>query len=253
MEIDWWTVLLQTINFLVLVWLLQRFLFKPVTRIIAERQRETEDAFAEAAAAKSGAEAAEADYNAKVDALAAERRAMIQEARTQIEEERVETVEEAKTEATEIIEAARRTVAAERADALNGLKRQVAELAADMAAATLDGSGSPTVTAGFLDAVAAQITSLSEDDRRALGVGGAGGWTIHVTTAHPLERDAKDRFTSAVTSALGPSAQPSFDVDGTLIAGVRVAFPAAVIRLSWRDHLDGVRGLAIDTGTTDGA
>lgn len=252
MEIDWWTVLLQSINFLILVWLLQRFLFKPVARIVAERQRVTEDAFAEARAAKEDAETAQADYRAKVDALAAERRAMIQEARAQIEEERLETVDEAKTEAGEIVEAARRTIEAERADALSGLKRQAAALAADIAAGTLEGSGSPAVTEGFLDAVAGELAALSDDDRRALGVGGAGGWTVNVTTAHPLDDGAKDRFANAVTSALGPSAHPAFAVDDALIAGVRVAFPAAVIRLSWRDHLDGVRGLVVDTGAMRG-
>lgn len=247
MHIDWWTVLLQAINFLILVWLLQRFLFKPVTRIIEERRRATEEAFDKAAAAKQAAETTEAAYTRKIEALAAERRAMIQEARAQIEEERKETVEEAKTESEEIIEAARRTIAAERADALGALKRQAADLAADMAAATLEGSDSPAVTAGFLDVVADRVAALTEDERRALGVGGAGGWTIRVTTAHPLADGAEARFTDAVTKALGPQAAPAFAVDDALIAGVRVAFPAAVMRLSWRDHLDGARGLAIDT------
>ena len=39
MRIDWWTFAFQTINVLVLVWLLSRFLFKPVAKIIADRQQ----------------------------------------------------------------------------------------------------------------------------------------------------------------------------------------------------------------------
>ena len=39
MRFDWTTLLLQTVNLLVLVWLLQRFLFRPVMAIIAERRR----------------------------------------------------------------------------------------------------------------------------------------------------------------------------------------------------------------------
>lgn len=38
MTIDWWTLGLQTVNVLVLVWILARFLFRPVARIIADRQ-----------------------------------------------------------------------------------------------------------------------------------------------------------------------------------------------------------------------
>ena len=38
MQIDWWTLALQTINFLVLVWLLTHFLYRPVRQVIAERK-----------------------------------------------------------------------------------------------------------------------------------------------------------------------------------------------------------------------
>ena len=50
MPIDWSTLLLQLVNFLVLAWLLQRLLFRPVRRVIEERRRVTEAVLAEASA-----------------------------------------------------------------------------------------------------------------------------------------------------------------------------------------------------------
>ena len=38
MQIDWWTLGLQTINFLIVIWLLSRFLYRPVRKIIEERE-----------------------------------------------------------------------------------------------------------------------------------------------------------------------------------------------------------------------
>jgi F-type H+-transporting ATPase subunit b len=38
MHIDWWTLALQTVNALVLIWILTRFFFHPVMNIIAKRQ-----------------------------------------------------------------------------------------------------------------------------------------------------------------------------------------------------------------------
>ena len=38
MEIDWWTLAIQTVNFLVVVWLLSRFLYRPVRRMIEARE-----------------------------------------------------------------------------------------------------------------------------------------------------------------------------------------------------------------------
>ena len=48
MSFDWWTFGLQVINFLVLVWLLQRFLYKPVRRIIEQRRELAGKALSEA-------------------------------------------------------------------------------------------------------------------------------------------------------------------------------------------------------------
>ena len=49
MRIDWSTLALQTVNVLVLVWLLARFLFRPVMAIIAERRIAAEKLLADAA------------------------------------------------------------------------------------------------------------------------------------------------------------------------------------------------------------
>src|SRR5271169_6452619 len=40
MNFSWWTFALQAVNFLILIWLLRRFLFKPVSAIVARRQQE---------------------------------------------------------------------------------------------------------------------------------------------------------------------------------------------------------------------
>ncbi|MGB8423446.1 MAG: F0F1 ATP synthase subunit B, partial [Paraburkholderia sp.] len=55
MRIDWSTLALQTINALVLIWLLARFLFRPVAGIIAERQKAAQTLIADADAAKRAA------------------------------------------------------------------------------------------------------------------------------------------------------------------------------------------------------
>ena len=38
MRIDWWTLAFQTINVLILIWILSQFLFRPVVAIIEQRQ-----------------------------------------------------------------------------------------------------------------------------------------------------------------------------------------------------------------------
>jgi hypothetical protein len=56
MKIDWWTLGLQAVNALVLIWLLAHFLFRPVVDAIAARQKAAGELLADAKAAKAAAE-----------------------------------------------------------------------------------------------------------------------------------------------------------------------------------------------------
>lgn len=77
MSLDWWTLGLQTINVVVLVWLLSRFLFKPVARIIAERQQAAEHLLAEADQARQAADETRTRIEAEHQALQAQRDAAL--------------------------------------------------------------------------------------------------------------------------------------------------------------------------------
>ena len=48
MELNWSTFLLEIINFLVLVWILKHFLYKPILDVIARRRAGIEDRLAKA-------------------------------------------------------------------------------------------------------------------------------------------------------------------------------------------------------------
>ena len=59
MSIDWITVVAQIANFLVLVWLLKRFLYRPILDGIDAREAEITRRMAEAGEAQKKAQAAE--------------------------------------------------------------------------------------------------------------------------------------------------------------------------------------------------
>lgn len=75
MLIDWFTVAAQVLNFLVLVWLLKHFLYKPVLDAVDARERRIAAELADAAAKKTEAEAERAEFarrNAEFDRQRAE-------------------------------------------------------------------------------------------------------------------------------------------------------------------------------------
>ena len=73
MRFDWWTLALQTVNVLILIWILARFFFRPIAHIIAKRQDEMNKLFADAEAARKHAADARIEAEKARTDLGAER------------------------------------------------------------------------------------------------------------------------------------------------------------------------------------
>lgn len=80
MSIDWITVIAQIANFLVLVWLLKRFLYRPILDGIDAREAEIARRMAEAGEAQKKAQAAEAEYRRQQAQLLSDQDAMVEQA-----------------------------------------------------------------------------------------------------------------------------------------------------------------------------
>ena len=88
MSIDWITVAAQIANFLVLVWLLKRFLYRPILDGIHAREAEITNRMQVAVKAKDQAEATELEYHNKVQALNVAQSEMTETIRKKAEEQR---------------------------------------------------------------------------------------------------------------------------------------------------------------------
>lgn len=232
MRIDWWTLGLQAINFLVLVWLLQRFLYRPVSDAITARQAEAARLTADAAAAKRQAEAAAQAAEAQGAAIAAGRDRLLAEAREAGEAARQRLAEQAKAEAAKLLAEARAAIARDTEAAAETLQRRAATLAAAMAERLLREAPAPLDP--FLERLAAEIASLPERTRAALRVG-----PLEVATATPLAPAEAARCGARIAEALGgaPAAEPRFVADPALLAGLELRGAQAVVRSSWSADL----------------
>src|SRR5690554_486385 len=88
MSIDWITVIAQIANFLVLVWLLKRFLYRPILNGIDAREAEIARRMAEAGEAQKKAQAAEAEYRQQQKQLLSDQSAVVEQALRETEDQR---------------------------------------------------------------------------------------------------------------------------------------------------------------------
>lgn len=80
---DFWTALLTLCNMIITFAVLKKFLFKPVKKMIDDRQQEIDHLYADADNSKAQAEALQAQYAAKLKAAGAEGDRIIQNATRQ--------------------------------------------------------------------------------------------------------------------------------------------------------------------------
>lgn len=238
MQIDWWTLALQAVNFLVLVWLLWRFLYRPVRDVIEKRKELAEQAFAEAAKKEAEAEAARQHFEEGRAGLAQERQDMLKKMHEELEAERRKVLDEARREADELLGTARETIDEEREAVLKEVREQVAELAAELALDLLRKAGVKASSDVFLEQLEKQLEESPAEERERLQRDlAADGARLTVVTAAPLSREEQGRWTDRLSARLGQRDKTEFATDPKILGGAELRFPHAVIKLTWADQL----------------
>jgi F-type H+-transporting ATPase subunit b len=127
MLIDWFTVGAQALNFLILVWLLQRFLYKPILTAIDAREKRITDQLADATTKRADAQKEHDEFDAKNKAIDEQRSTLLAKATNEAKAEHDRLMEDTKKEAD--------TARAGWADALKNdsarLSKEITRTAAD--------------------------------------------------------------------------------------------------------------------------
>lgn len=96
MLIDWFTVGAQLLNFMILVWLMKRFLYRPILEAIAAREKIIADKLASADADSQQARQEKASFDDKNQQFAKQRDALLQQATDEAETERQRLLDDAR-------------------------------------------------------------------------------------------------------------------------------------------------------------
>jgi F-type H+-transporting ATPase subunit b len=99
MLIDWFTVAAQVVNFLILVWLMKRFLYKPILRAIDEREKRIATELANADKKKAEAQKESDDFKHKNEEFDEQRAALLSKATDEARAEHQRLLGEARKDA----------------------------------------------------------------------------------------------------------------------------------------------------------
>ena len=167
--VDGWKLLFQVVNFLLLLYLLNRFLFKPVLKLLDEREARIRKGLEDAEAAARDRELAKAEREAALDEARREAHEMVARANKIAEDSRAEILAEAKDQSEKITARAREEITAEKDKAMAELRATVADLALDAAGRLVRSDMNQTtqrrLVEEFLTEVAPETGSAKKGDR----------------------------------------------------------------------------------------
>ncbi len=241
MTVSGWTIALQILNFLVLVWLLQRFLYRPARAVITARREQQRRLLEEARASEERARTMQAELAARLAELEQRERTLRAEIEKGMQAEREQLLGKAREEAAQIVESARKALAEERRRTLERLRGELADLAVDLTRRLLEPLRGPALDEVFFERLLAHLQGLSEDDRHALAAAGGSATPIVLTTASALDENRRSGWRRRLQQALGELPRLEFRSDETLLAGVELACAHRRIVYHLRDQLDHAR------------
>ena len=231
MHLDPWTLALQTVNVLVLVWLLARFLFRPVAAVIAARRQAADKLLADAEAVRQHALDEATALARQRDGLASEGQHIIADARAAAEAERATLLQHAAEAAARTQADARQAMARDERAMSETLEREAGDLAVTIATRLLQRLPPQALNRAFVQAAAETLTT--HPARASLA-----GAELDLCSAVPLDAAAQADSRDILTRAIGGKPQVSFRTDPALIAGIEITGPDVLIRNSWRADLD---------------
>ena len=123
------TLLIQDLAFIVLMVLLVRYLYRPISQVLEARTRRIQEGLRAAEDAKCDREAAEKEYQLRMEAARREGQALLDRIAKQGEDLRKELEAKAREQAEGLIARARAEIQQEREKAVQDLREQVADLA----------------------------------------------------------------------------------------------------------------------------
>ena len=230
MHFDWSTLALQTANVLILIWLLRRFLFRPVVSIIDERRRAANALLAEAANVRSQAQADAEETSRQKQKLHADGNHIITEARAAAEAARTELLQHAKNETAQLRSLELVKLEHEREQ----MRREAARLAVTIAERLLARIPQTSLDAALLQSLEAWLSALTPDEIRAISQPGE---VLEIRTAASLDAQMAAACREMVQRYLGKMTL-RFAIDPSLIAGIELRGPHVRVRNSWRSDLE---------------
>lgn len=238
MEFSWSTFLLEIINFLFLVWILKRFLFKPVMAVVVQRQAGIDQRLAESQSLNDESVALKEEYEHRLANWEHECQQAREELAKEMDAARASRLSQLMQSVEQEKEKAEIAGARQRAEVMREIELQALKQGAEFATVLLSKASGPEQEARLLDILLDDLSLLPDDSAAALRQQwGEVPDVIVVASAHPIAGNKRQELEKALMAVSHLSIPVQYEQDPGLIAGVCITIGAWRLHANIRDDL----------------
>lgn len=238
MLIDWFTVVAQAVNFLILVWLMKRFLYQPILRALDAREQRIAGELADADAQKRAAEQQRADYQRKNAEFDAARESMYARASSEAQAEHRRLFEAVRGEAEGLRVKLQTRLDEEYAHLREEIARRTQAEAFALARQALADLCDSELEQRIAEVFIRHLNAMEPAERQRLAALQRGAQApLVVKSAFEPSAEQRNALEQAVKGALGKDNTIRFETVPGLIGGIELLLNGEKIAWSLSDQL----------------
>ena len=252
MLIDWFTVIAQALNFLILVGLLKHFLYKPILKAIDEREKRIASAHAEADKKKTDAQKEIDEFTLKSKKFDEERAALLLKATNDAKLEHDRLIAEAKKSADTLSAKRQESLKDEDRNLLQETRRTVQREVFAISRKVLTDLAGANLEERMVDVFVQRVRGLNEEQRKKLISTSQGpGAPALIRTTFDLSPALRTSVENVVKEIIGNQTQVQFQTAPDLVSGIDLTINGQKVSWSVADYLTSLEksvGTLVDHG-----
>ena len=242
MQINWFTFAAQIVNFLVLIWLLKRFLYGPIISAMDRREETIRSRLESAEEKEREARRQSEQLAAERQALEEDRERLMAEAREEVEQRKKEWMVEARRDVEEQEQRWRETVRQQQSSFLQELRDRSGRQLIAAAEQIIDDLAGESLEDQVLETFIDRLESLDAEGRSALrsGLRSETNAAPIISSSFEVPDSVRTRISEVLREAFGTELQPRYREDPGMPLGIELKAGGWKLAWSVRSYLAAV-------------
>ncbi|MFW2374562.1 MAG: F0F1 ATP synthase subunit delta [Gammaproteobacteria bacterium] len=237
MELSWTTFAFEIINFLVLLWILKIFLYRPVLKALADRQKTIDNSLAEAKNLRQQATELEQKYQSRLKDWELEKQHALDKLQQDIQIERSKKINQLEQEISNEREKSAVIAQRQHAETIKHYQQNAHNQGARFASRLLTSIASPELENRLFELFISSMDHLTEDSCKSLKTACETLEQISISSAYALTSSQQQLVSNKLNTLCEKKLNCAFSQDTELLAGLRIYIGDWVLRFNLLDEL----------------